>query len=130
VSLSHFDLAFSIFPVIYLSIFFSNFGVGVMVLTGLLLSLRKGDFVDKQTGEHIQFCHLKLAQQSDSEDIIGLDDQKVKVPFEAFEKFRKEVTPLIGRQVEVDVDLKIRGKFVHIVAAAVRPVSQPMRAAA
>lgn len=100
------------------------------MLTGLLLSLRKGDFIDKQTGEQIQFCHLKLAQQSDSNDIIGLDDQKVKVPFEAFETFRKEVTPLIGRQVEVDVDLKIRGKFVNLIALAVRPVSQPMRAAA
>ena len=101
-----------------------------MVLTGLLLSLRKGDFVDKSTGEQIRFCHLKLAQPSDQNDIIGLDDQKVKVPFESFETFRKEVAPLIGRQVEVEVDLKLRGKFVNLIALSVRPVSQPMRAAA
>lgn len=101
-----------------------------MVITGLLLGLRRGDFVDKQTGEHIQFCHLKLAQPSDNQDVVGLDDQKIKVPFNAFETFRKEIGGLVGRQVEVEVSLQIRGKFVHLTALSVRPLSQPLKAAA
>ena len=101
-----------------------------MVITGLLLSLRRGDFVDKKTGEQIQFCHLKIAQPSDQKDIIGLDDQKIKVPFESFEVFRTQASPLIGRQVEIDVDLTIRGKFVNLIAMQIRPATQPLKASA
>lgn len=101
-----------------------------MVITGLLLSLRRGEFIDKSTGEQIRFCHLKIAQPSDQADIIGLDDQKIKVPFDSFEAFRKEVNNLIGQRVEVEVELKMRGKFVNVQALHVRPLSQPLKAVA
>lgn len=101
-----------------------------MVITGLLLSLRKGELVDKVTGEHVKFCHLKLAQPSDQRDLVGLDDQKVRVPFDSFEAFRTQVASLIGRQVEVEVELKMRGRYVNLTALAVRPLSQPLKAAA
>jgi septum formation topological specificity factor MinE len=94
-----------------------------MVVSGLLLSLRRGDFVDKSTGEHIQFCHLKIAQPSDSADIIGLDDQKIKVPFDSFDKLRSQVLSLIGKFVEVDVDIKMKGRYVNLQALAVRPAA-------
>lgn len=104
-----------------------------MVITGLLLSLRRGEFVDKSTGQVVRFCHLKIAQPSDNvDDIVGLDDQKIKVPFDRFDVMRKEVGGLIGRQVEVEVELKMRGKFVNLTAVSVRPsaASSSLRAAA
>jgi hypothetical protein len=97
-----------------------------MVITGLLLGLRRGEFVDKSTGEQIRFCHLKVAQPSDNPtDVVGLDDQKIKVPFELFDQFRREISDLIGRNVQIEVELKIRGKYVGLTAVHVRPLSAP-----
>lgn len=101
-----------------------------MTLSGLLLSLRRGDFVDKKTGEHIQFCHLKFARPSDDSELIGLEDEKVKVPFDQFEKFKVMCQSLIGRQVEIDVDIRIKGKFVQLTALSVRQPVSAVRAAA
>lgn len=95
-----------------------------MIMSGLLLSVRKGDFVDKATGKPVRFCHLKIAQPSESQDIVGLEDTKIKLPFDSFETFRNLANPLIGKSVEVDCDISIRGKFVSLTAVGLRASSR------
>lgn len=91
-----------------------------MELHGQLINVRRYSFEDKQTKEIIKGCKVTLAADDDDRNTLGKTIQEVSGPYELYSDNEKLIAELLGQEITLVCDVRMRGKNVSFRAKEFR----------
>lgn len=91
-----------------------------MQVKGMLLTVRRYSFRDKENGNQVQGAKLSVALPSDKPDVIGLVVQDIPTEYEQFSTFVSQSNGLLGKQVVVDCDITLSGRYTKLKAVSLK----------